>query len=110
MKRLTAIALSLLLVCAQVFVMAQPVGGAKRAGSCCDCKAPCCVVDNSSVPQPQTPATTPATLISLNPFALTASIAWLLPRGEAKVFSTDSSSLLFAARVPLFERDCALLI
>ncbi|MSU57653.1 MAG: hypothetical protein EXS35_05645 [Pedosphaera sp.] len=110
MKRLSAIVLSLLLFWAQVVVMAQPSGGAKRAGGCCECKAPCCVAKTSSAPQPQPAAASPSVQFHLNLFALTASTAWLLPRAEAEVFASAASSSVTAARVPLFQRDCARLI
>ena len=107
MKRLSAITLSLLLLWVQAFVLAQPAQ-AREACTCCECNATCCVTE-SSAPIPQSPAPSHASQFSSSWFALNASLAWTVPRGEAEVFSSAPLPLL-AARTPLFERDCALLI
>jgi hypothetical protein len=110
MKRLVAIALSLLLLWVQAFVMAQPLAAGNSVTACCSCKRACCVTDNPSASQPQTPAAAPVSQLILNPFAFSASLAWLVPQGEAEIFSAASLSSILANRVPLFQRDCALLI
>jgi len=112
MKRLSAIVLSLPLFWVQVFVMAEPVqAGTPAKCSCCTCnKADCCVTQSSTGSAPLPAATVQTGSQNLNLFSLTASIAWILPRGEADFSSADDSALLLAARVPLFRRDCALLI
>jgi hypothetical protein len=112
MKRLSAIVLSLLLLWVQVFVMAEPVqADAPAKCTCCGCKKTnCCVTKSSTDPAPL-PATTAQTgSQNLHSFSLPASIAWTLPRGEADFSSADNFPLRLAARIPLFRRDCALLI
>lgn len=112
MKRLSAIVLSLLLIWVQVFVMAQPVkANAPAKCVCCACqKADCCVKPCSTDPAPLPVAAVQSGSQNLYSFSLTASIAWLLPRGAADFSSADNFSSRLAARVPLFRRDCALLI
>lgn len=113
MKRLSAIVLSLILFWVQVVVLAAPAeaGTPKRSG-CCSCQtAKCCVAksrSSESVPQPCAPVLS----FQLNHYLFNsaASPARLLPSGEAGFFSAVSASPLFAAHVPLFMRDCALLI
>lgn len=112
MKRLSALILSLLLFWVQVFMMAQPVqADAPAKCTCCDCQQTnCCVAKAStdSAPLPLAPAQTGSQ--NLDSFSITVSIAWTLPRGEADFSSADNSASLLATRVPLFRRDCALLI
>ena len=112
MKRLSAICLSVLLFWVQVFVMAQPVkADASAKCTCCACKKTrCCVTQSSTDPAPLPAATAPTGSQNLNSFSITASISWTLPRGEADFSSADNLAPRFAARVPLFRRDCALLI
>ena len=113
MKRLSAILLSLLLMWMQVVVMAQPAK-ADATAKCrrCSCKTGHCCVGQSnsseSLPQPAAPA--PSAQLNLNLFSIAASPAWLLPLGAAAVFSSPTSSPLSTVGVPLFQRDCALLI
>ncbi len=112
MKKLPAIVLGLLLFWVQVFVMAQPVkADAPAKCTCCACNQTNCCVTKSAPAQAPLPVA-PAQTVSqnLNLFSITASIAWMLPRGEAGFSPADNSSSLVAARVPLFHRDCALLI
>ena len=112
MKRLSAMILSLLLLWMQVFVLAQPLGAAVPAPCrCCDCQqTDCCVSESSSTPQPLASAPVQSVQLNFNLFSPLASLAWLLPPGEADIFSAASASPLLAARVSLFTRDCALLI
>ena len=112
MKRPFAIVLSLLLFWVQVFVLAPPVkADAPVKCTCCACKkADCCVTQSSADSAPLPAATVQTGSENLNSFSLTALIAWTLPRGAADFSSADSSSPHCAARVPLFRRDCALLI
>ena len=112
MKRLSAIVLSLLLLWVQVFVLAQPFRAA-AAAQCCGCacqKAKCCVASSSSDQAPLPAATVQIGAHQFLSFSLAASVAWILPRGEADLSSADDSLSLSAARIPLFRRDCALLI
>ncbi len=113
MQRLTAIFLSLLLFWVQAVVLAQPaLAEAPAKCTCCSCKtAKCCVGESSpidSTPQPVAPS--PSVSLNQTLFAFPASLAWSLPAGEAEVFSAASVLPPSAARVPLFTRDCALLI
>jgi hypothetical protein len=110
MKRLAAISLSLLLLWVQAVVLAGPLSSAKASCGCCDCKATCCVAGDSSVPPSQAPAGVPTAQNILNSYIPIVSLAWLMPRGEAEVSLPDSLLPFHAACVPLFERDCALLI
>ena len=113
MKRLFAILLSLLLLWVQAIVVAQPsVAAAPTKCRCCSCgTGECCVGKSApmdSAPQPAAPVQSFS--LSQNLFAFLASPAWLLPSGEAEVPPPASAVPLSAARVPLFTRDCALLI
>lgn len=113
MKRVIAFSMSLLLLWAQTVVAAQAVAvDAPAKCVCCSCKdATCCVGESEpmpSVPQPAAPS--PSGFLTQHLFVPAASPAWLLPSVEAEVFPSTSVSPLFAARVPLFTRDCALLI
>ena len=112
MKRLSAIVLSLLLFWVQVFVMTQPVkADAPAKCACCACKkTTCCAAPSPTLPVPPLAATAQTGSQTLTSISLAASIAWMLPRGEADFSSADKSSPHAAARVPLFRRDCALLI
>jgi hypothetical protein len=112
MKRLSAIVLSLLLFWVQVFAMAQPVkADAPAKCTCCSChQSNCCVTKSAPAQAPLPVAPTSTVSQNLNLFSITASLAWMLPRGEADFSSADNSSSLVVARVPLFRRDCALLI
>lgn len=113
MKRLSAILLSLLLMWMQVVVMARPAtADAPIKCTCCSCKtARCCVGESdSSASQPQPVAPVQSAQLNFNLLPSAASPAWFLPSGEADVFSAASALPLSAARIPLFTRDCAILI
>jgi hypothetical protein len=112
MKRLSAIVLSLLLFWVQVFLVAQPVRAQATAKcACCRCnKGDCCAVKSPGDAAPLPAATVQTGSQNLSSFSLSASIAWMLPRGEADSSRADNTFSLPAARVPLFRRDCALLI
>jgi hypothetical protein len=112
-KRLSAILLSLLLVWMQAVVGAQtPVSGVTPATcTCCDCgRTDCCVTSSSpdSAPAPAAPVRA-GVQIELSILAPT-SVAWTLPATEPHILSLSASSPLTAMGVPLFTRDCALLI
>jgi len=112
MKKSSAMVLSLFLLWAQVFVVVQPAeADAPAKSGCCSCKRNCCVTpsdSSKSAPQAAVPAQS-APLDSAQ-FALAAAPTWLLPRGAAAISPPASVSSLSATRVPLFRRDCALLI
>jgi len=112
MKRLSAILLSLLLFWVQVCVMAPPAkADAPAKCTCCACKKTnCCVTQSSTDPAPLPAATAPTSSQNLNSFSIAASISWTLPGGEAVFSSADNLAPHFAARLPIFRRDCALLI
>lgn len=112
MKRLAAMFLSLLLLWMQLFVMAPPAtADAPAKCTCCSCKdGRCCVGEADSAPSTSQPAApVPSAQFNHHLFAAAASTVWLLPSGEAEVFFIAPWSLS-ATRVPLFTRDCALLI
>ena len=113
MKRAIAFLLSLTVIWLQVMASAQTLSleGAKPECGCCAQKEVCrccCVapVAPDTKPLPATPAATSATLdfTAIVPRLL----AWTLP-APAIASSPDSSSALSLA-VPLFQRNCALLI
>lgn len=114
MKRAVAIVLSLILIGIQAMATAQ-VLPPRAAASACDCCAKqeicrcCCVAPAApdAIPFPAAPASTSASLdfTTIVPKLL----AWTLPStAPAIVSSTDTSASSLA--VPLFQRDCALLI
>jgi len=111
MKRLTA--LTLLLMWMHVVVLAQLTQAAAPAKCrCCSCKTGECCVGKSNSPesQPQPVAQVQSAPINLHLFILAASPAWLIPHGQTAVWPAASVSSLTAPRLPLFQRDCALLI
>jgi hypothetical protein len=111
MKRLSAIALCLLLLWAQVFALAWPAAAAPAACRCCACQqTDCCVAESSPASQPLTATPVQAVQQSLNLFSPPVSPAWRLPRGEAEALAFFSATTLETSRVPLFTRHCALLI
>jgi len=112
MKRVVAIFLSLMLMMLQVMATAPTTSSAAtpQCGCCVSTQQCCCVT-------PATPAPTTAPLwpapVSAPSHLVAVAIkvtAWILPDSlSAVVSSFDSSSALWSA-VPLFQRDCALLI
>ena len=112
MKRLSALVLSLLLFWVQVFVLAQPVkADAPAICTCCACqRTDCCVTPSAPERAPLPAATAPIGSQSLHSFSAPAALAWLLPHHAAGFVSAAPSPSPLAARVPLFRRDCALLI
>jgi hypothetical protein len=111
MKRLSAIALSLLLLWVQVFVLALPAAAMPVECLCCECQqTDCCVAESSSGSLPLTATPVPSTQFNLHPFTVAASLVWLLPTGDSDLLSAAPASLFSTVRVPLFTRDCALLI
>lgn len=115
MKRAAAFILSLTVIWLQLLASAQTLFAAPPPSvdpcPCCVAKNVCCCVEESesqSVPLPAAPASARSSL----DFAavLPSSVAWLLPvPATAKVTTARISSDLFSA-IPLFRRDCALLI
>jgi hypothetical protein len=110
MKRLSAIALSLLLLWVQVFALTLPAAAMPVECRCCECEqTDCCVAESSSGSLPLNATPVPSAQFNLHQFTAAASLVWLLPTGEMD-FASTSASLPPPARVPLFTRDCALLI
>ena len=114
MKRAVAIVLSLILIGIQAMAAAQVLSTTTVASACgccakqeiCRC---CCVAPAApdAIPLPTAPALTSASLdfTAIVPKLL----AWTLPvTAPAIVSFTDTSASSLA--VPLFQRDCALLI
>ena len=117
MKRWLAILFSVLLAGAQGVALSVSFAAASRAGcaSCCGCHcgfAKCCMEEPSPAPQPLT--TTPTLSISpqsqlllLAGANLTLALPQTLPDSDS---SPPASGFLRAAPVPLFQRNCALLL
>lgn len=115
MKRAAAFLLSLTVIWLQMLASAQTLspGTAKPECGCCTQKAVCrccCVapVTPDAKPLPATPVVTGTTL------DLTAIVprllAWTLPATAPAIVSSAESSSHSLSAVPLFQRNCALLI
>jgi hypothetical protein len=115
MKRAAAFILSLAVIWLQVMASAQTLFATPpppaEACPCCVAKKACCCVEESdaqSAPIPVTPATARPNVDFTA--VIPRRVAWLLPTSEsASPAAAEISSTLFSA-VPLFRRDCALLI
>ena len=113
MKRAVAFILSLTVIWLQVLASAQTLSSPAPAAEpcpCCVAKNSCCCVEESA------PGSTPLAAIPISASApidftavLTKVLAWTLPATPAIVPSSDRASALLSA-VPLFQRNCALLI
>jgi hypothetical protein len=111
MKRTAAIMLSLILL--WIPAMADVQAGRDSAPSRCGCCAPaagCCCVE-ASTPEPDRAPAMPVSVGAAIDFSAVISrpVAWVLPSCASAILSSGenfSSSLT----VPLFQRDCALLI
>lgn len=111
MKRLSATTLILLLTWVQVMVaISQPVAASSGFSHCCDCNSPCCIEQSSTDSAPQPLAAVPSVTQVFQPFSIATLIAWTLPRGEVATFSPAVSSPLVTEGMPLFQRNCTLLI
>lgn len=113
MKRAAAFFLSLTIVWLQVMASAQTLSPAPTAQpcGCCTAKPTCCCVADAApepIPAPAAPVSASAS-IDLSA-VLAKVVAWTLPStAPAIVTFLDSSAALHSA-VPLFQRNCALLI
>jgi hypothetical protein len=114
MKRAVAIVLSLILIGIQALAAVQlsSDSSAQKKSSCCssrmaDC---CCVTESNSAPSPLPAVTTP--LLTQNNFSTVLSmlVVWILPESAPLPISSSASELSTAHALPLFQRDCALLI
>jgi hypothetical protein len=111
-KRFFAILFSVLLVGAQFTpALAMPMACGKPFVSADACsQMACCMAKPVSDPQP-TPAV-PAQTASQNQISLLApaKVIWLLPNHPANPFSSASVSPFAATGIPLYTRNCTLLI
>lgn len=115
MKRAAAFILSLTVIWLQLMASAQTLFAAPppptEACPCCVAKKVCCCVEESdaqSVPLPVAPASARANIDFTA--VLPQWVAWLLPvPAPAKATAARISPDLSSA-IPLFRRDCALLI
>ncbi len=111
MKQFAAIAFSLLLIAAQTFAVPAPVssGVAVAKPACCgeDCQ---CSVSQSGAPS-ASPVESTAPAAAQNQFVLppVATVIFTLA-APANVFSSASAAAFPAAVLPLYRRNCALLI
>lgn len=115
MKRAAAFILSLTVIWLQMLASAQtlfaPPSPPAEVCPCCVAKKVCCCVEESepqSAPLPVAP-TAARTTVDFTA-VLPHRVAWLLPPpAPADASGAEISSASFSA-VPLFRRDCALLI
>lgn len=117
MKRAAAFILSLTVIWLQVMASAQTLSPARATSAepACTCCAPkdvcrCCCVEPAAPdakPLPATPVVTSAT-IDLTA-VLPKFVVWLLPEAAPAIVSSSDNSASSLV-VPLFQRDCALLI
>ena len=115
MKRAAAIILSLTVIWLQMLASAQtlfaPPTPPAEACPCCVAKKVCCCVaesDAQSAPLPVAPAAARATVDFTA--VLPHRVAWLLPLAPLADVSGSEISSASSSAVPLFQRDCALLI
>jgi len=117
LKKLSAILFSVLLVCMQTTPLSavaltspccQKVTTDTCAASCGD--ADCCVAHPS--PDSKPAPTVPAQFNAQNQVSLLAPMimAWALPENPANAISSITVLPLMATSVPLYERNCALLL
>jgi hypothetical protein len=112
MKQLVAIVFSLLLIVTRTFAVVVPVSSGvteAQPGCCCDeCK--CCVSESGAPATPPVESTAPVT--AQNQFALPpAAVALFALAAPTDDFSPASALAEFRAAVlPIFQRNCALLI
>jgi hypothetical protein len=114
MKTTLAIFCILAFAWSQVVQAHAPAAGVGRgAKTCCcsDCGAACCCVAPESPESPPVPAVPVSSssqdLLSL---AAPAASAWILPTAGARELSFSPVPARAAAGVPLYARNCALLL
>jgi hypothetical protein len=119
MKRAVAIILSLTVIWLQLVAAAQTLSAAAAVNvptADCDCCVGqttcrcCCVAPSAPNPAPQ--PVTPLRPLAAGDFTAIISprVAWLLPAPVAAQVSASDLSPASLSAVPLFRRDCALLI
>lgn len=112
MKRTVAIVLSLILIGIQTMVAVQTTSAglvSQTTAACCKTNC-CCVSEATSAPQSLPAATTP--LAAQNNFTAVLSmlVVWTLPESARSQFVSSASAPTLASALPIFTRDCALLI
>lgn len=116
MKRAAAFILSLTVIWLQMLASAQTLFAAPpppttEACPCCVAKKVCCCVEESdaqSAPIPVAPAAARAAVDFTA--VIPHRVAWLLPLSLLTDVSASKVSFASSSAVPLFRRDCALLI
>lgn len=112
MKRAAAFILSLTVIWLQVMASAQTLSRPTPAQSCgcCTTKKACCCVEQTApeaVPVPAAPVSSSASVDFTA--VISKLIAWTLPATAPTIVSSAAGPSL-ALAVPLFQRNCALLI
>jgi hypothetical protein len=113
MKRAVAIILSLTVIWLQMLAAAQTLSTPTPDPQCACCagqRVCCCVAEaaTDAIPVPVAPASVPATTDFHA--VLARLVAWTLPAPAPALVSPSDSSSVLAPAVPLFQRNCALLI
>ena len=112
MKKAVVIVLSLILIGIQTMVAVQTTVASsvsQQTSACCKAHC-CCVTETASVPQSLPVATTPAVGQTHFLAVLSDVVEWTLPDSTSLQLSALSSPPSLATALPLFQRDCALLI
>jgi len=113
MKRAAAIILSLTVIWLQVMASAQTLSTPTSEPSCpcCVAKKNCCCVEDSSPTATPLPAAPAAVSAQFDFTAVLAKvIAWTLPAAAPAIVSSPDKTSALLSGVPLFQRNCALLI
>lgn len=117
MKRAVAIILSLTMIWLQMLASAQTLCAApaespvpaKKCG-CCAAQKTCCVTASDSPATPLPAAPVPAGHSVDFHVLLAKVLVWTLPAAAPTAISASDSSIASIPAVPLFQRNCALLI
>lgn len=114
MKRTVAIVLSLILLGIQAMATVQTSSdfGAQKKSACCSGNVTecCCFTESTSAPQPPPAATAPLAPYNNFTAVLSTLVAWTLPESARSQISSSALATSAAHALPLFTRDCALLI
>jgi hypothetical protein len=114
MKRATAFLLSLTVIWLQVMAAAQTLSASVAPTEqcpCCVAKKSCCCVEESAPAAAPLPATPASANASIDLTAVLAKvIAWTLPATAPAIVSSSDRAFALSSAVPLFQRNCALLI
>lgn len=113
MKRAAAIILSLMLMWLQVLASAPTLSATASEPSCgcCPAKKTCCCVKESTPDAMPFPVAPTSVNVSADFNAVLAQvIAWTLPETSLAIVSSSANPSMPLSAVPLFQRDCALLI